>query len=229
MESADGGVLFLDEIGEIPPHSQAKMLQFLEDSAVSRVGSTHMRRPNLQVIAATNRNLRELVANGSFRRDLYYRLSVVTITLPPLRASPQIISPLIDRFSGMLNRRRSTALQWSEAAYRRLTSYAFPGNVRELRNIVEHLAAVCEKTVLDTDVEQTLLDRADLDSMSKDIVAPSNQDANATEPASSLKEAVRKFEARMIKNAIAQAGSKRKAAELLGVDIATIVRKSRAG
>ncbi len=243
VEAAEGGILFLDEIGEIPLSSQAKMLQFLEYSAVQRVGATNVKRLRVQVIAATNRDLREMLSAGTLRRDLYYRLSVVTLTLPPLRECPEVIEKLIDRFLERLNRRRKVALRIDNGSRRRLRSYGFPGNVRELQNLIEHLAVVCEKVVTEGDLERALSDREDPDREHGRTVDPvispplpesaadphvaQAPEGQAASPAEPLREAVRRFEARVIRETIKRAGSKRKAAELLGVDIATVVRKSR--
>lgn len=246
VEAAEGGILFLDEIGEIPLSSQAKMLQFLEYSAVQRVGATNVKRLRVQVIAATNRDLRQMLSAGTLRRDLYYRLSVVSLTLPPLRECPEVIEKLIDRFLERVNRRRKVALRIDNGSRRRLRSYGFPGNVRELQNLIEHLAVVCEKVVTEGDLERVLSDREDSDRAHRSatrtvdpVISPplpesaadthlaQAPEGQAGSPAEPLREAVRRFEARVIRETIKRAGSKRKAAELLGVDIATIVRKSR--
>ncbi len=245
VEAAEGGILFLDEIGEIPLSSQAKMLQFLEYSAVQRVGATNVKRLRVQVIAATNRDLRQMLSAGTLRRDLYYRLSVVTLTLPPLRECPEVIEKLIERFLDRVNRRREVALRIDNGSRRRLRSYGFPGNVRELQNLIEHLAVVCDKVVTEGDLERALNERGDPDrehhgagrtadaagqrlsesaAEAHQAQVPEGEVSSAAQP---LREAVRRFEARVIQETIKRAGSKRKAAELLGVDIATIVRKSR--
>jgi transcriptional regulator with PAS, ATPase and Fis domain len=226
VEAADGGILFLDEIGEIPLSSQGKMLQFLEENAIHRVGATHAKRLRVQIIAATNRDLREMVAAGTFRRDLYYRLSVVPLTLPPLRDCPNVVDRLIDRFVARVNRRRPSGLRFDAASRRRLVSYGYPGNVRELQNLVEHLAVVCDQVVLADDVDRAL---SELDNAGE---SPPRALPPALEPDTGsrlgpLKDVVRRYESHIVQDAIRRTGSKRKAAELLGVDIATIVRKSR--
>jgi transcriptional regulator with PAS, ATPase and Fis domain len=222
VEAADGGILFLDEIGEIPLSSQSKMLQFLEDNALHRVGATQAKRLHVQVIAATNRNLRDMLSLGTFRRDLYHRLSVVTLTLPALRDCPEVIDRLIDRFVTQVNRRRPLGLRIDARSRRCIGSYAFPGNVRELQNLIEHLAVTCDGNVSSEDVKRALTECGDADGASPSA----DVDPQALAPGP-LKVAVRRYESRLIRDAIRRAGSKRKAAELLGVDIATIVRKSR--
>lgn len=222
VEVADGGILFLDEIGEIPLSSQSKMLQFLEDNALHRVGATQAKQLRVQVIAATNRDLRDMLAVGTFRRDLYHRLSVVTLTLPALRDCPEVIDRLVDRFIARINRRRPLGLRIGARPRRRLGSYAFPGNVRELQNLIEHLAVTCDGDVSAKDVERALAECGN----ARGASPPADADAQAGAPGP-LKAAVRRYESRLIREAIRRAGSKRKAAELLGVDIATVVRKSR--
>src|SRR5258708_4177455 len=161
VEAADGGILFLDEVGEIPLSSQSKMLRFLEDSAIYRVGSTHAKRLRVQIIAATNRDLKAMVAAGTFRRDLFYRLSVVPLTLPPLRECPDVVNRLIDRFMTRINRRRPAGLRFDPSSRRRLVTHDFPGNVRELQNLVEHFAVVCDQVVAINDVQEALSDAHD--------------------------------------------------------------------
>jgi transcriptional regulator with PAS, ATPase and Fis domain len=213
VEAADGG---------IPLSSQGKMLQFLENNALHRVGATQAKHLRVQVIAATNRDLRVMVAAGTFRRDLYHRLSVVTLTLPALRDCPGVIDRLVDRFVARVNRHRPLGLSLDVRSRRRLGSYAFPRNVRELQNLIEHLAVACDGEVLTEDVERALAARGDAPCASPPPDADS--DTRALGP---LKDAVRRYESRLIRDAIRRTGSKRKAAELLGVDIATVVRKSR--
>jgi PAS domain S-box-containing protein len=225
IEAADGGILFLDEIGEIPLSSQSKMLQFLEDGAIHRVGATHAKRLRVQIIAATNRDLRDMLATGTFRRDLYYRLSVVPLTLPPLRDCPDVVNRLIDRFVTRVNRRRHSALRFDAGSRNRLMAHGFPGNVRELQNLVEHLAVVCDQVVRIDDVSEALRGRDVAgEAAACGLRPPLPPDTGECGP---LKDAVRRYESHVVQNAIRRTGSKRKAAELLGVDIATIVRKSR--
>ncbi len=138
LETADGGTVFLDEIGEMMPALQAKLLRVLEEKAFKRVGGAHDIRVDVRVIAATNRNLEEEVAKGRFRSDLYYRLNVLPITIPPLRSHaedvPTLVEYFIDAFNAEFRKRVQGA---SPAAYTALEHYGWPGNVRELRNVVE--------------------------------------------------------------------------------------------
>jgi len=138
FEVADGGTLFLDEIGETSPSFQVKLLRILEDGTFRRVGGTTEHRVNVRIIAASNKDLASLVPKGQFRRDLYYRLKVIPIYLPPLRKRVADIKPLaehfVSRYGNRMGRRHSAL---SAAAINRLEAHAWPGNVRELENAIE--------------------------------------------------------------------------------------------
>jgi transcriptional regulator with GAF, ATPase, and Fis domain len=138
FELADGGTLFLDEIGEVPLAMQAKLLRVLQEQELERVGDTRTRKVNVRVIAASNRNLKKEVDEGRFRQDLFYRLSVFPIEVPPLRERREDIAPLVAHFIRQSARRMNRPEpQLSKAAVDRLVSYPWPGNVRELQNTVE--------------------------------------------------------------------------------------------
>ncbi|MDR3159320.1 MAG: sigma 54-interacting transcriptional regulator [Zoogloeaceae bacterium] len=227
IEAAEGGILFLDEVGEIPLHCQAKILQAIEEGLVQRVGATAPRKLQMQIIAATNRDLRAQVEEGSFRRDLYYRLSAVPIVLPPLRERRELIAPLTERFLARVNLRRKTPLMLDAGCLRRLQAYAYPGNVRELQNIIEYLGVACDHAASEMDLpffEQETFSRA-----TRTLAAQDAPNAGSMELSAgvNLRDAVRNYESTLIDAAIQKTGSKRKAAELLGVDIATVVRKSK--
>ena len=145
LETADGGTVFLDEIGEMVPALQAKLLRFLEEKAFKRVGAAVDVHVDVRVIAATNRNLEDEVAKGRFRHDLFYRLNVLPIALPPLRAHVEDIPVLAAFFVDGFNREfRKTVLGATPASIRLLQSYGWPGNVRELRNVIERAMLLCE-------------------------------------------------------------------------------------
>jgi transcriptional regulator with GAF, ATPase, and Fis domain len=150
LESADGGTVFLDEIGEMVPALQAKLLRFLEEKTFKRVGGAADLRVDVRVIAATNRNLEEQVAEGAFRSDLFYRLNVLPIRLPSLREHAEDVPALLRFFVDGFNaefRKRITGV--SPAAEAMLQSYGWPGNVREVRNVVERAMLLCEGTRLE--------------------------------------------------------------------------------
>src|SRR5579864_3479235 len=138
FELADGGTLFLDEIGEVPLAMQAKLLRVLQEQELERVGDTRTRKVNVRIIAATNRDLKKEVDAGRFRQDLFYRLSVVPIEVPPLRDRRDDIPPLVEHFLGQSARRMNRpATRITQDALSQLTAYDWPGNVRELQNAVE--------------------------------------------------------------------------------------------
>jgi len=149
LESADGGTVFLDEIGEMVPGLQAKMLRFLEEKSFKRVGGSVDLRVDVRVVAATNRRLETEVREGRFREDLYYRLNVLPIELPPLRARPGDIPLLISYYVDTYNREFRKRVRGVEpTAIDRLKTYGWPGNVRELRNVVERAMLLAEGTTL---------------------------------------------------------------------------------
>jgi DNA-binding NtrC family response regulator len=149
LETADGGTVFLDEIGEMVPGLQAKMLRFLEEKSFRRVGGSVDLRVDVRIVAATNRRLETEVREGRFREDLYYRLNVLPIELPPLRARPGDIPLLINYYLDTYNREFRKRVQGVEpGAIDRLKTYGWPGNVRELRNVVERAMLLAEGTTL---------------------------------------------------------------------------------
>jgi DNA-binding NtrC family response regulator len=155
---ADGGTLFLDEVGEIPTELQAKLLRALESGEVEPVGSEREVKVDARVLAATNRDLESATAEGRFRQDLYYRLQVVTLTAPPLRQRLEDVPALARRFLDQaVAENQTTARRLSDAALRRLAAHPYPGNVRELRNLIERLAILTVNETIDVgDVEAHL-------------------------------------------------------------------------
>jgi transcriptional regulator with GAF, ATPase, and Fis domain len=148
FETAEDGTLFLDEVGDVPLHLQVKLLRVLQEHTYERVGDSQMRRTNARIIAATNRNLRRLVADGRFREDLYYRLRVFPIELPPLRSRREDIEPMARLLLSRVGARTNRALHLSPEAVRVILSYEWPGNVRELENALEFAATVCQGQTL---------------------------------------------------------------------------------
>jgi DNA-binding NtrC family response regulator len=143
FELADEGTLFLDEIGELPLATQVKLLRVIEDGEVTRVGGTSPMRVNVRLIAATNRRLREAVEGGTFRADLYYRLNVLSVYLPPLRARREDIPLLVRRFIAEFSARHDRPFHGiSPEAMQLLVEHSWPGNVRELRNLVESMVVL---------------------------------------------------------------------------------------
>jgi transcriptional regulator with PAS, ATPase and Fis domain len=141
---AEGGTILLDEIGETSPAFQVKLLRVLEEREFQPLGGTRGERVNVRILAATNRDLEALVAEGTFRRDLFYRINVVRLELPPLRARREDIPLLVERFIGRMNRLRGrTVVGLESEVLARLMAHDFPGNIRELENIIEHGFILC--------------------------------------------------------------------------------------
>ena len=148
FEQADGGTIFLDEIGELPLVLQAKLLRVLQEQQFERLGASRTQSVDVRIIAATNINLEQAVAHGLFRNDLYYRLNVVPLHLPPLRKRRDDIPLLLDHFLRASNKRNEKALRMSREFLDFLTDYDWPGNVRELQNLVERLVILAASEVL---------------------------------------------------------------------------------
>ncbi|MBI5572290.1 MAG: sigma 54-interacting transcriptional regulator [Desulfomonile tiedjei] len=142
VEEADGGSIFLDEIGELSMPLQAKLLRFLQEREFERLGSTKTRQVDVRIIAATNRDLGNAVADGSFREDLYYRLNVFPVRVPPVRERQEDIVPLINFFSEKICREYGCELKFTYSALDAFERYSWPGNVREMENLVERLAII---------------------------------------------------------------------------------------
>ncbi len=137
LEMAQGGTVFLDEISELPLHLQSKLLGVIQDKEFFRVGGRQVQKVDIRLIAATNKDLAELVSAGRFREDLYYRLNVVPITLPPLRERKEDIPPLVQHFTEKYNRRYNSYKKFSESLINQMVGMTWKGNIRELENVVE--------------------------------------------------------------------------------------------
>jgi Nif-specific regulatory protein len=148
FEMADGGTIFLDEIGELPLNLQVKLLRVLQERTFERIGSSHSVSVNVRVVTATNRNLLQEIANGGFREDLYWRLNVVPIVLPPLRDRSEDVPLLLQFYFDKFNRLYDRSARLSEEAVTKLTTYPWPGNVRELANMVERMIIMAEGEVI---------------------------------------------------------------------------------
>ena len=206
--NAEGGTLFLDEVGDFPLPLQAKLLRFIEDKVYERVGDPNTRRADVRIVAATNRDLAAAVSAGSFRADLYYRLKVIALTVPPLRQRPEDLEALAQGFLESFARRHGRpARKLSPAALARLRAYAWPGNVRELQNVIERAVILGnEATVVPA---QLLLEP---------VLAPVVVDAGA-----SLEDVERRHMAAVL----AASDNLEAAARTLGVDASTLYRKRK--
>jgi transcriptional regulator with PAS, ATPase and Fis domain len=212
FEKARGGTIFLDEIGEIPQHLQVKLLRALEAKEILPIGSTTPRHIDVRVLAATNRNLAKEVEAGRFREDLFYRLNIMEIHIPPLRERPEDIPLLVDYFVKRHNPELKKNYEGiEEAAVRVLMSLPWKGNVRELDNVIEHTMILAEGEWI------TVKD------LPASIVASCQGNAAFT---FNLKDALRQFEKQHILRALEQAGQDRKeAAKLLDISLSSLYRK----
>lgn len=221
FQMADGGTIFLDEIGEMPAALQAKLLRVLQNGEIRIVGEDRPRRVDVRIIAATNKDLREEVRKGSFREDLFYRLQVIPVHLPPLRARRSDIPSLVRHFLQKSNRKYSLSVGLSSEAMVYLWEYDWPGNVRELENLIERLV------LLDVNGEIRPEDLSPYTRAlsSEPLVEPGNKKSARW---LDLKTAVEQFEYRLIDRALARAnGNRTVAAQMLGLKRTTLVAKLR--
>ena len=159
LELADGGILFLDEIAELPPASQVKLLRFMEDGELTRLGATRSHKVDVRILAATHQNLEQMIRAGSFRLDLYYRLSVIPLNIPALRERQECLVALIRTYFDQFSGRSATRKRLSSAALDCLVRYHYPGNVRELMNICERLVVMSDTDLIDVnDLPQSVVD-----------------------------------------------------------------------
>jgi transcriptional regulator with GAF, ATPase, and Fis domain len=222
FEVADGGTLMLDEVGELPLRTQAKLLRVLETGELVRVGSTSQSRVDVRVIAATHRDLPRMVELGQMRQDLYFRLNGVTVELPPLRAREDEIIPLALRFlARAAHKSYRGPLQLTARAKSVLRAYPWPGNIRELRNVMERAAALCPGPYVD--VDQLVLGRSTFAAPNETSLSRA---AYETADPNHIRTALRDFERVRIVEALAQTrGNQTAAAKLLGVSRRTLCNK----
>ncbi|BCA54825.1 Acetoacetate metabolism regulatory protein AtoC [Nitrospira sp. KM1] len=222
FELANGGTIFLDEIGELSPSLQVKLLRVLQERSFERVGGTKTIHVDVRVLAATNQDLERAVQDKRFRQDLYYRLHVIPVTIPPLRERCEDIPDLVRHFVAVFNRTKHTTIEsCSPDAMTRLTEYAWPGNVRELEHMIERVV-VLKKTgrIEASDLPERVLQRTGHPEASKDqFIRFSDQGVN-------LSRELEQFENRLIVEALRQAnGITSKAAQLLQLNRTTLVEK----
>ena len=150
IEAADGGTLFLDEIGELPMEAQARLLRFIQEGEIRRIGSVHSRKVNVRLICATHRNLQSLAADGLFRKDLFYRINVLCLALPPLRERGKDILYLAERMlETQTGRSGKSLMRLSPRAIQAITTYQWPGNVRELEHAIERAVVLSNGEEID--------------------------------------------------------------------------------
>lgn len=218
FEVAHHGVLFLDEIAEIPMMLQVKLLRALQESEITRIGGTQPRKIDVRIIAATNRDLKEMVNTERFREDLYYRLNVVPIYVPPLRERREEIPDLINYFLKKFNKKYDMNKQLDQEVLEQLIDYDWPGNVRELENFIER-AVVTTKGSIISKIKLPGHEKMPKSNYPNDLSSTEFEDKT-------LKEMVEDYEKKLIIKALCKYGTTRKVAAALGLNQSTIVRKA---
>jgi PAS domain S-box-containing protein len=214
FELAEAGTLFLDEVGELPLNVQVKLLRFLESNEVTRVGATVPRKIDVRIIAATNRDLEAMVSEGGFRRDLFFRLNVVPIGIPPLRERIDDIPPLIHLFLNRFNEKYCMKKTLLPSVVDAMCRHRFPGNVRELQNLVERLVVLSPGEAIGPEHLPDAIQ-----------AAGSKNACDFADDTWHLKTATQTVERRLICRALQETASQREAAKRLGVDHSTLSRK----
>jgi PAS domain S-box-containing protein len=215
FEIANGGTILLDEIGEMPLNLQSKLLRVLQEKELMRIGGTKSIKLDVRVVASTNCDLKEHIKQGKFREDLYYRLNVLPVRIPPLRERKDDIPLLVHAFLEKLNLKYDKQKSFESMAVQSLEYYDWPGNVRELQNVVERLVVMDDNEYISYDSVANII--------GKDKVSLSRSDDNIL-----LKDAVDLLEKEMIERALRKHGSTYKAARALGVTQPTVFRKAKA-
>ena len=215
LETAQGGTVFLDEVGEMSLGLQAKLLRVLQEKVVTRLGASEPIDVDIRIIAATNRDLSEMVKKGQFRRDLFFRLNVVPVTIPPLRQRKEAIIHLTLHFLAKFNKKYGFSRQLDATVMAALHEYEWPGNVRELENVVERLAVTSRSDVVTVE---------DLPVGMLASVAPAARRIGGVGE-ETLKAAMEQVEKEILRQAMVRHGSTHRAARALGINQSTVVRK----
>ena len=217
FEMADGGTVFLDEIGELSLAMQTRLLRVLQDGEIMRVGSSKPRKVNVRIIAATNRNLAERVEKGLFRRDLYYRLNVAVVNIPPLRERPDDIQPLVTHFLNMFTSKYRKHMNLTPGLMEALRQFSWPGNVRELQNLMHSIVITKDHGPLSVKD----LPRHMTGNENEELFFP-DDGINYERP---LKDIMADIERGILRKALKVHGSVQKVAEVFKVNRSTIFRK----
>lgn len=214
LEIAHGGTLFLDEISELPLATQVKLFKFIETGELMRVGDVKTIKVNTRIISATNRDLEAMIERGEFRSELYFRLNVVPIHIPPLRERKEDIVALTKSFFEQFNKNYNAKKRISKSVEKELCSYGFPGNVRELENLIKRLIAMTEEDYIRIKHLPEYLQRLNTDDSESTKAYPKP-----------LPQTIANIERKLIQAAIQQHGSQNKAAKALGLNQSTVSRK----
>jgi PAS domain S-box-containing protein len=217
FELADGGIIFMDEIAELTLSAQVKLLRFLQDGQIMRVGGTHSRKLNVRILAATHQDLQTMVERGTFRLDLFYRLSVIPIAIPPLRERTDCILPLLHHYTEFFAERMGLSRRFTRAASEVLIAYPWPGNVRELANLCERLVVMSESELIGlADLPPDILGRA-----GKAALVQTGPEELT------LNQVLENTERSLLLEARQRHGSQMLMAKALGVDQSTVARKMK--
>ena len=216
FELAHEGTLFLDEIGELPFSVQAKLLKYLDDHIVQRLGGIKTKSIDCIIIAATNQDIEKFVGQKKFRKDLFYRLNILTIKIPPLRERPEDIFELANSFLHQYNRKYKQKKKLNPLALSLLQSYSFAGNVRELKNIIKKAVVMSEEEVIDSVI---------LSSIGKEVLEDRWEVRGSDKKINNLVDMLSALEKEMLKNAMRHCKSTREMAQFLNISQPTVVRK----
>jgi len=227
LEEAHEGTLFLDEIGELPLKMQSKLLRFLQEGKFKKIGSNKTLDVDVRILSATNLTLEALMNSKQFRQDLFYRISVVPIFIPPLRQRKEDVYPLIRHFTTQFNQKYGIDLQMPARFMRRLLNYKWPGNIRELKNVMERVAILYASQEPNDEDFDFLLHIKTQESDTSPRIALVDKDSASKGAA--LKSATDQLEEDLIKQAYKTTGSIVKAAKALGINPSTIHRKLKKG
>ena len=214
FELADSGTLLLDEIGEMPMNLQSKLLRVIQEKELTHLGGTKTIKIDVRIIASTNKNIENLIENKQFRPDLYYRLNVVPICVPPLRERKEDVILLIEFFLKKYNTKHEKNVKFDYKAFNLLQNYRWPGNIRELENLVERIVVVSENNFVDHEIIS--------DFMNAEYFSPFDLSDNSSK---NLKSVLENVEKKILENLYCEYRSTRKVAKLLGISQTSVVRK----
>lgn len=215
FEIADKGTIFLDEIGELPKKLQVKLLAVIQDQKITRIGGVKEKDVDVRIIAATNRDLEEMVRQGDFREDLFYRLNVVPVIIPPLRERKEDIPFLIVHYTELFNQKYNLEVKFSKEVIEVLCKYNWPGNVRELANLVERVVVTSQESLIKPEL------------LPKKYLARAQNPAELGSNFKSLYDAVEQYELQLVKSTLELCKSREEAASKLGISLSGLARRMR--
>jgi len=221
LETANGGTAFLDEIGELNIELQSKLLTVIQDKEFKRIGGLSGRSLDVRIIVATNRDIEAMVSDRSFRKDLYYRINIIRIHIPPLRERREDIAALVDYYLDYFNNYYKTKNYISKSALECMQVYDWPGNVRELKNLLERFIIVNPNAeIRSSDIESETRNH-------KRDILPAHEKITILERNGSLKEKMNHYEKELIKSALSSHKTFVDAAKALKIDTSTLTRKKQ--